>query len=43
MTAAEKEIRAFQRDIKRLEKEPESEGRNLLISFYNTQIKLWSE
>lgn len=38
-----REIKNFERDIKRAEKEPQSEGRDRQISFYRAQIKLWAE
>ena len=35
-----KEIKQFERDIKRAEKQPQSDGRDLQIAFYKCQIKL---
>lgn len=43
MTYEEKQVVSFKRDLKRLEKEPQSEGRDRAIAFCLSQIKQWSE
>ncbi len=42
MTYEQKQVKSFERDIKRLEKEPQSEGRDRSIAFCMSQIKQWS-